>query len=102
MKIHMNDEASAKKWLSDAQKLNDEAEAAVNAAGQAVKNISEMADGTLIDELVLGGDKLIVVAKDLSDTMNGFANMVNDILKTAQEFLDNGKKLIKEAFKNIK
>ena len=101
MKIHTSDRASAEKWLKEVEELNNETEATVKAAGQAVKNISEMADGSLIDELVLGGDKLMTIAVDLSKTMSGFTSMVNNILNIGEDFVKNGPKYIKDAFKNI-
>lgn len=102
MKIHMQDRASAEKWLADVKALNDEAEAAVKAAATAVKEISDMADGTLIDELVIGGEKLMSAASVLSTTMNTFTSLVNDVLNKAEEFLGDGLKHVVEAFKSIK
>ncbi len=101
MKIHTSDRGSAERWLKEVEGLNDETEEAVNAAGQAVHDISTMADGTLIDELVKGGDKLMTIAVDLSKTMSGFTKMVNDILNIGEDFVKNGTKYIKDAFKNI-
>ena len=100
MKIHTSDRASAEKWLKEVEELNNETEATVKAAGQAVKNISEMADGSLIDALGLG-DKLMTIAVDLSKTMSGFTSMVNNILNIGEDFVKNGTKYIKDAFKNI-
>ncbi len=102
MKIHMNDRASAEKWLSDAQKVNDDAKIAVRDAGKAVKQIGDMADGTLIDELVIGGEKLMVVAETLSETMNVFTGMVKGILDKGEEFLGDGLKYVVDAFKSLK
>ena len=100
MKIHTSDRASAEKWLKEVEELNNETEATVKAAGQAVKNISELADGSLIDALGLG-DKLMTIAVDLSKTMSGFTSMVNNILNIGEDFVKNGTKYIKDAFKNI-
>lgn len=102
MKIHMNDRASAEKWLADAQAVNDDAKVAVKEAGKAVKSIGDMADGTLIDELVVGGEKLMVVAECLSETMNVFTGMVKGILDKGEEFLGDGLKYIADAFKSLK
>lgn len=101
MKIHTSDRGTAEKWLQEVEDLNTETEATVKAAGQAVHDISLMADGTLIDELVKGGDKLMTIAVDLSKTMSGFTKMVNDILNIGEDFVKNGTKYIKDAFKNI-
>ena len=76
-------------------------EAAVKAAATAVKEISDMADGTLIDELVIGGEKLMSAASVLSTTMNTFTSLVNDVLNKAEEFLGDGLKHVVEAFKSI-
>ncbi len=101
MKIHMHDRAAAEKWLADAQAVNDDAKVAVKSAAQAVKDIGEMADGTLIDELVLGGEKLMVVAEALSETMNTFTGLVRGVLDKGEEFLGEGLKHVAEAFKDI-
>ncbi len=101
MKIHMHDRAAAEKWLSDAQAVNDDAKVAVAAAAKAVKDIGEMADGTLIDELVIGGEKLMVAAEVLSGTMNTFTSLVKGVLDKGEEFLGDGLKHVAEAFRDI-
>lgn len=101
VKIHMHDRAAAEKWLSEAQQINEDAEIAVKAAAKAVKDIGEMADGTLIDELVLGGEKLMVAAEVLSGTMNTFTGLVKGILDKGEEFLGDGLKYVADAFKSI-
>ncbi len=101
MKIHMHDRAAAEKWLSDAQAVNDDAKVAVKAAAQAVKDIGGMADGTLIDELVIGGQRLMELAEKLSNTMTDFTDLVKSVLDVGEEFVNNGKKYVKEAFENI-
>lgn len=98
----MGDRAAAEKWLSDAKSLNEEAESAVKGAAKAVTDIGEMAEGTLIDELVLGGEKLLTVAEKLSNTMNTFTGMVTDVLNKGQEFLGEGLKYVADAFKSLK
>lgn len=97
----MHDRAAAEKWLSEAQQINEDAETAVKAAAKAVKDIGEMADGTLIDELVLGGEKLMVAAEVLSGTMNTFTGLVKGILDKGEEFLGDGLKYVADAFKSI-
>ena len=101
MKIHMHDRLKAEKWLSDAQELNDEAKEVVRDAAKAVKDIGNMANGTLIDELVIGGDKLMTAAEVLSGTMNAFTGLVKGILDKGEEFLGDGLKYVAEAFKDI-
>lgn len=101
MKIHMEDRASAEKWLADVRALNEKAEKAVTDAGQAVTDIQTMADGTLIDELVEGGAKLMKVAEGLSKTMSGFTSMVRSVLEMGEDFVKNGKSYIERAFKAI-
>lgn len=60
-----------------------------------------MADGTLIDELVIGGEKLMVAAEVLSGTMNTFTSLVKGVLDKGEEFLGDGLKHVAEAFRDI-
>lgn len=101
MRIHMHERSTAEKWLKDAEELNNEAKIAVSAAAKAVIDISDMADGTLIDELVLGGEKLMKAAEVLSDTMNAFTGLVKGVLDKGEEFLGDGLKYVVDAFKHI-
>ena len=43
----------------------------------------------------------MTIAVDLSKTMSGFTSMVNNILNIGEDFVKNGTKYIKDAFKNI-
>lgn len=101
-KIHMHDEASAKAWLADVEALNDETKETVKEAGKAVKAIKEMADGSLIDELVIGGEKLMKAAEVLSGTMNEFTKLVNGIIGKAKEVLNEALKGVTDTFSAIK
>ncbi len=94
-KIHMHDEASAKAWLAEVEALNDETK-------ETVKEIKEMADGSLIDELVVGGEKLMKAAEVLSGTMNEFTKLVNGIIGKAKEVLNDALKGVTDTFSAIK
>lgn len=97
MKIAVKDRAEAESWKVDCEDLNRRAEEAVKKAAQIVKEIKEMADGTLIDELFELGGTLSSVAVKLFEAMNKILETVNSLLNAIEDLIEKGKSFISDA-----
>ena len=85
--VIIKEETSAKQWLAMVQDINTDYQKAMTDAAETMTNMKEFAEGTLVDEYVKYGDKLLAAAKTTFDAIDAIADTVNTILNKVNNFV---------------
>ena len=86
LKIAIKDEASAKQWLTMVQEINTDYSMAMADASQCIIEMSEFADGTMVDEFVKYGTDLLNASESVFKAIDTIADTVNGILGFVKNF----------------
>ena len=87
--INVKDPAMARQWLANVNRIIQAFNQAMSAAGNELTSLSECMEGTLVDNYVELGNKLLVAAKNTFDAVNKIADTVNNILSVIKNFSEN-------------
>lgn len=91
---------AAQNWLTEADKLNEEAAQLIKETGMLLNQIGASSEGSLVDDLVKWGgqildsvEKISAGMKGIAETINGILNMVTNITEKAAQLLKGAKSL---------
>lgn len=94
MRIAISGRADAENWKNQARALNEETERLLKEVSETLQSVRQFSEGSLVDEIVDLGDKLITATTSLMKGMNGIFDVVNNLLS----FLGN---LISDSTKDV-
>ena len=89
MQINIKDEAAAQRWLQEVQGIHEDYFTAMKEAGQTLENVKDVADGTLVDELVNSGVTILNVTQRTFNTIDEIAETVTSVVNKIKNFSDN-------------
>ena len=87
VQISVKDKESANAWLMKVMTINEDYHSAMIDAGDALVDMQNFADGTVVDELVAVGDGIIGAANETFKAINTIADTVNTILGSVGDFV---------------
>ena len=87
VQIKIKDRDSAMAWLGNIEALNMDYQLAMKDAGETITDMENFAEGTLVDELVDCGSKILTAADSTYQAINSIANTVTTVLDTVGEFV---------------
>lgn len=87
VKISIKDRDSAIAWLGTVEALNMDYQMAMKEAGETITDMESFAEGTMIDELVDCGSKILTAADSTYQAINSIAKTVTTVLDTVGEFV---------------
>lgn len=85
MRIAINGKNAALAWQDRARQLNEETDRLLKEVSSTLQSVRQFSEGTLVDEIVDLGDKLVTATTKLMQGMNGIFDVVNSLLN----FLEN-------------
>lgn len=94
MRIAISGRSDAENWKNQARALNEETERLLKEVSETLQSVRQFSEGSLVDEIVDLGDKLITATTSLMKGMNGIFDVVNNLLS----FLGN---LISDSTKDV-
>ena len=86
--ISIKDEQSARQWLEAVRAINQDFHTAMKDAGDALVDMQQCMDGTLVDDYVKLGNQLLTAAKNTFDAIDKIADTVNKVLSTIKNFTE--------------
>ena len=89
MQFNIKDEAAARRWLEEVRGIHEDYFTAMKEAGQTMENVKEVADGTLVDEIVNSGVRIMDVAQKTFTTIDKIAETVTSFVDKIKNFSDN-------------
>lgn len=87
--IEFKDQGMINSWLQESLDLITEAQAEMKATHDLVDEIRASSDGTLVDELVTGSNKVLSVANNLTQTMEDISTTINDVASKVAGFVSD-------------
>lgn len=87
--IEFKDQSMINSWLQESLDLITEAQAEIKATHDLVDEIRASSDGTLVDELVTGSNKVLSVANNLTQTMEDISTTINDVASKVAGFVSD-------------
>lgn len=87
--ISIKDEQTARQWLENVRLINQDFHTAMKDAGDALVDMQQCMDGTLVDDYVKLGNQLLTAAKNTFDAIDKIADTVNKVLSTIKNFTEN-------------
>ena len=84
--IEFKDQSMINSWLQESLDLITEAQAEMKATHDLVDEIRASSDGTLVDELVTGSNKVLSVANNLTQTIS---TTINDVASKVAGFVSD-------------
>lgn len=89
LQIGIKERDVAKQWLDMVMAINEDYRTAMKDAADTLTDMSNFADGTLVDEFVNYGTTLLNAAETTFNAINTIADTVNSILDTVANFSEN-------------
>lgn len=86
--ISVSDEASARQWLSKVMLINEQYHQAMTEAGETLQETQNFAEGTMVDEFVDLGSKILTAAKNTFEAINSIADTVNTAISLFSGFTE--------------
>ena len=93
--ISISDEVAARKWLGNIVIINEKYHEAMDRAAKALTEVKEFGDGTLVDELVNAGDKMLEASKSTFEAIGAISDTVSEFLKMTGGFIGDAIKIVK-------
>ena len=87
--IEFKDQSMINSWLQESLDLITEAQAEMKATHDLVDEIRASSDGTLVDELVTGSNKVLSVANNLTQPMEDISTTINDVASKVAGFVSD-------------
>ena len=85
-KISIKDRDTAMAWLREIEGLNMDYQTAMTEAGETIVDMENFAEGTMVDELVDCGSKILTAAKSTYEAINAIGGTVVQVLDVVTEF----------------
>ncbi len=85
-KISIKDRDTAMAWLREIEGLNMDYQTAMSEAGETLVDMENFAEGTMVDELVDAGSKILTAGKATYDAINSIGQTVITVLDVVGEF----------------
>lgn len=86
LQISIKEPEVAKQWLQMVQGINEDYFTAMKDAGDTLTDMSNFADGTLVDEFVNYGHAILEAAQSTFNAIDMIADTVNNILDKVSNF----------------
>ena len=101
VQISVKDNESALEWLANITLLNEQYRDAMEEAGQTLEDMQNFADGTMVDEFVDLGSKVISAAKATFEAIDAIGTTVRTVLEKVGGFVESAKNVIGNVAKLI-
>ena len=101
VQISIKDEQSARQWLNLVQAINEDYYKAMQEASEALTDMQNFADGTLVDDFYEFGTNLLNAAESTFNAIDDIADTVNNILGKVQNFMGEAAGIIGSAVGKI-
>ena len=89
LQIAIKETSSALSWLKMVQEINESYRVAMKEAGETLSEMQNFADGTLVDELVNAGTRIMDAAQATFNAIDTIADTVNSIISKVTDFTEN-------------
>ena len=99
--LNIISEGEAKIWQAEVQRLNEETSTLLQDVGNALKEVQQDADSTIVDELFDWGTRMCTASTEILKGMNELVTSVTNILSKVNEVLDSGKSAVVNIIKGI-
>ncbi len=93
--------SEAESWKKEVLQLNEETHKLLTEVGNALQEVHEDADSTIVDEIYKYGGQILSNTNNILEGMNGLVSMVTNLLSKVNEVLDSGKNIVKGIVKSI-
>ena len=80
LQVKINDEATAKEWLTNVMTINEEYYKAMEEAAEVLTGAKDFMEGTVVDDLVNFGSDMLGAAQSTFKAINTIADTVNSVL----------------------
>ena len=85
--IEFKDQSMINSWLQESLDLITEAQAEMKATHDLVEEIKQSSEGSVVDDLVVGSNKVLSVANDLTQTMEDISTTINEVVGKVADFV---------------
>ena len=92
--IAIKGKADAQAWESRVEELNERTNAALKTMAELLQSVDSFCKGTLADDLVGYGNKVLDAAQSLLAAMQKIFDVINDLLNMVANAIDQGKEFI--------
>ncbi|MBQ5397828.1 MAG: hypothetical protein IIU14_00120 [Ruminococcus sp.] len=92
--IAMTGRADAKAWENSAEELNERARDAVKKMGDLLASVDSFCKGTLADDLVGFGNRVMSAAESLLAAMKKIFDVINELLNLVSGTIEKGVEFI--------
>lgn len=99
--ISIISEAQAKLWQNEVERLNEETQQLLLEVGEALQQVKDDADSTIVDEIYDWGTRIVTGTTKIFQGMNEILGTVTGILAKMKDVLETGKNVVKNAIKGI-
>lgn len=89
LQIAIKEKSQALSWLKMVEEINESYRVAMKEAGETLTDMQNFADGTLVDELVDFGTRIMDAAQATFNAIDTIADTVNSILSKVTDFTEN-------------
>lgn len=87
--IAIKDRDSAMAWLNEVTLINEDYHDAMKEAGDTLVDMENFADGTMVDEFVDAGSKIMTAADATFQAIGAIADTVNTFLEKTGSFISD-------------
>lgn len=87
VKISIKDPESGLAWLNNVTLINEDYHDAMKEAGQTLEDMQNFADGTMVDEFVNCGSKIMTAADATFQAIDAIADTVHTFLDVTGDFV---------------
>ena len=95
VQIAIKDPETARGWLGEVVLINEDYRDAMKEAGSTLDDMQNFADGTMVDEFVDLGSKILTAADATFDAINAIADTVNTFLEKTGSFVSEAVSKVK-------
>ena len=99
--LEIIDEGEAKVWMAEVERLNQDTQKLLTEVGQALQQVRDDADSTIVDELYDWGTRMITASTEIFKGMTELYNAVDSIVKKVSDVIENGLGTVKNIIKGI-
>ena len=99
--VSIKDSTSAQNWLSMVEAINEDYLVAMKEANQVLREVNNVAEGTIVDEMVDLGDKILTCGEQVFNGISKISETVTSIISTVSDVVDSAKNLFSGAVSAI-
>lgn len=96
-KLSITSEAAAMQWKAAVYDLNEETKQLLDLVGNALKEVQDGADSSIVDEIVHYGTQIMEGSQKIFDGMKQLFDVVGSILNAMKDVLEVGKGIVQGA-----